>query len=133
MKGSIRENIEKTTNGAEKAILEYLEKNASEELKAKMQNSDKEISDCLQFIADSVRKQAVNGCACVSDPEVFGLAVHYFEEDSIKKFSGVATSSVQTSTMAKPVDPKPVAEKKTTKQKVVESGQMSMFDMLGIE
>ena len=132
MKGTIRENIEKTKNDAEKAILEYLEKNASEELKQKMQSSDKDIADCLQFVADSVRKQAVNGCACVSDAEVFGLAVHYFEEDSIAKFGGVATTSVQTSDVAKPVDPKPV-EKKTTKQKVVESGQMSMFDMLGIE
>jgi hypothetical protein len=41
---------------------------------------NKNIDDCIKYILNTVQKQKVNG---LSDAEVFGLAVHYYDEDEI--------------------------------------------------
>lgn len=43
----------------------------------------KSISGMWKFIVEEAKKKAVSGCAVLSDDDVFGLAVHYFDEDSI--------------------------------------------------
>ena len=133
MKGTLRENIEKTTNGTEKAILEYLDKNASSELREKIQNSNKDIKDCIQYIASEVKAKAVGGCACVTDAEVFGLAVHYFEEDSIGVFAG-HSGLVGTTTSSQKVESKPEKKEAAKKVEKKESGveQLSMFDLFEV-
>lgn len=51
---------------------------------AKMRNPNKNITDMFKYIENQARKQAVNGCAMIEDQEVFGWAVHYYDEDSVK-------------------------------------------------
>ena len=47
----------------------------------KYQNrTDKSIEDCCSFIASQVQKMGVCG---LDDNEVFGLAIHYFDEDNL--------------------------------------------------
>lgn len=113
-------------NPTEQIIFDYVQENASEVLKEKIEKSEKGIKDCLNYISSEVRNRAINNCACVSDQEVFGMAMHYFEEDSIKKDSvNVTPAKVETS---KPVE-KPKPHKKEEK---VCDGQMSMFELLGV-
>lgn len=75
-------NLEAKTN-SEKLILKYLEENASEILKEKINAGEKTLKDCWEFIRGEARKKAVNGCACIDDQTVFGWAIHFFEEDGI--------------------------------------------------
>ena len=75
-------------------LLDYLEKNASEPLAEKINTGVKTLAGCCEFIRKEARKQAMNGVAVIEDAEVFGWAVHYFEEDDIKE--GKTSSNTQT-------------------------------------
>lgn len=112
--------LEATTKN-EELILNYLNTNASELLKEKINRGTKTLSQCWNYINSEARKLAVNGCACIQDSTVFGWAVHFFEEDSIK--GTVESKRVET---VKP-EAKPKVEKKAT----VEDNQLNLFDMLG--
>lgn len=48
----------------------------------KMRNPKKTITDMFKYIENQARKQAVKGCAMVEDQEVFGWAVHYYDEEN---------------------------------------------------
>lgn len=89
----------KISNNTEKVIKDYIIANASEALTEKILNGTKNISDCLNFIKGEAKKQAISGCAILTDEEVFGLAIHYFEEDSIKpgeKIEAKVESTIKT-------------------------------------
>lgn len=113
-------------NATEQIIFDYVQVNASEVLKEKIEKSGKGIKDCLSYISSEVRNRAVNNCACVSDQEVFGMAMHYFEEDSIEKGT-VPKTEAKVETSKSVEKPKP-----QKKEKKVCDGQMSMFELLGV-
>ena len=50
---------------------------------AKMRNPNKNITDMFKYIEKQARNQAVNGCAMIEDQEVFGWAVHYYDEENV--------------------------------------------------
>ena len=75
-------------------LLDYLERNASEPLAEKINTGAKTLAGCWEFIRKEARKQAMNGVAVIEDAEVFGWAVHYFEEDDIKESK--TSSNTQT-------------------------------------
>lgn len=80
--------LNKTADGKnQQLILEYLENNASDVLVEKINTGTRSIADCWRFITGKARSRAVSGsgngsCAVISDEEVFGWAVHFFEESS---------------------------------------------------
>lgn len=113
----------------EETILKYLEDNASEELAKKISESKKTLSGCINFIKGEARKQASGGCAMLTDQEVFGLAIHYFEEESISE-NKVATVPA-TVKHTEPEKPKQEIKKAVTTTQL--EGQMSMFEMLGVQ
>ena len=49
----------------------------------KINNGKKTLDGCQSFITNEMRKRQKNGVAVASDDEVYGLAVHYFQEDEI--------------------------------------------------
>lgn len=75
----------KAENKYEEIIMKYVLENASESLMMKIESSGKTMAGCLRYVKDQARKQAVNCCAVIEDKEVFGWAMHFFEEDSIKE------------------------------------------------
>ena len=83
----------------------------------------------MKFACDEAKKQAEKGAqyACIDDPEVYGWAVHYFEEDSIE---GVLYN--EDGTEYKP--PKPVTPPKPatayTPPKPQPKLQMSLFELI---
>lgn len=112
-------------NDNEKRVLDYLSLAVSDVLAEKINTGKKTLQGCWSYIVGEAKKKAVSGCACIEDKEVFGWAVHYFEEDSIKESKSapaVKTAKVES----KPVETvKPKAPKKDGVE-----GQASFFDDL---
>ena len=78
----------KTTNHFKNTIQSYLEDRAkSDELfAASYAKPNKNIDECCNFILGEVQKSGCNG---FSDDEIFGMAVHYYDEDDIKNVKPV--------------------------------------------
>lgn len=73
----------KTSDAFKKTIREYLEQRAKEDelFAVSYAKENKNIDECCNFILQQVQKSGCNG---FSDDEIFGMAVHYYNEDSIK-------------------------------------------------
>ena len=73
----------KTTEHFKRTIQAYLKQRASEdELFAKnYRNPAKNIDDCVTYILNYVQKSGCNG---FTDGEIFGQAVHYYDENEIE-------------------------------------------------
>lgn len=125
-----------TASGAnEKAVLAYIEANASQSLVERINSGAKTLGGCWSFIVGEAKKRAVKGCACIEDKEVFGWAMHYFEEDSIEEGktyaeTGVAVG-VESAAEAKKKEDKPKVAEKTKKAKAQCDDQMSLLDLFG--
>lgn len=66
-------------------IKDYLDKRAENDalFAEKYANPKKSINECWHYIVGEASKQA-GDCVAMSDEEVFGLAVHYYDEENIK-------------------------------------------------
>ena len=113
----------KASNDYEKAILDYLESNASDALAEKINSGQKTLQSCFDYIRGEAKKQAKGGCAMISDAVVFGWAIHYFEEDSIE-YSKTAIADTKKGEIEKA----PVIEKKADKKA---NDNFSIFDLMG--
>lgn len=74
----------------ENAIKNFLDKFIQEDpnpdfIEKYKNNPKKSISECCKYIMKEVEKARKNGekCVAVSDDEVFGMAIHYYDEDDI--------------------------------------------------
>ncbi len=125
------------SNRNEELVLEHLKNTVTDILAEKINNGKKTLAGGWNFIVSEAKKKAVQGCAAIEDKEVFGWAVHYFEEDSIEECK--TAPAVKTATTAKPKADKkaiPVTDAKAEppkaqKSKKVDEAQMSIFDMFG--
>ena len=72
----------KTTTHFKETIKTYLEQRARvDELFApNLEKPHKNIDDCINYILNEVKKSGCNGFA---DEEIYGMAVHYYDEDMI--------------------------------------------------
>lgn len=80
----------------ENAIKEYLDARAKEDVKfaEKYSNGKKSIEECCRFILGEMKKKAAGGMYGATDAEVFGLAVHYYDEEDIKVEKNVSAEVV---------------------------------------
>ncbi len=78
----------KTSEAFKKTIREYLEQRAKEDqlFAASYAKENKNIDECCNFILREVQKSGCNG---FSDDEIFGMAIHYYDEDGIKNVNPV--------------------------------------------
>lgn len=69
-------------NSFEQVIQTYLAKRAAEDelFAVKYKDESKSVAKCCAYIKEQARKQAQNGCAIIEDAQVFGWAVHYYDE-----------------------------------------------------
>ena len=51
-------------------------------MEEKMKNPNKSLRKMNAFIRNKAKNMAVDGCAVVEDKEVFGWAVHYYDEEN---------------------------------------------------
>ncbi|MBW2961292.1 PcfK-like family protein [Mesonia aestuariivivens] len=73
----------KSTDNFKKAIQSHLNKVAEKDsdFAKKMENQDKNIDDCITYILNQVKKSGCNGFA---DEEIYGMALHYYDEEKVK-------------------------------------------------
>ena len=76
-----REN--KGTRAFNNTIKAYLEERAENDalFAVKFANPSKSVEECVTYILNSVQKSGCNG---FEDDEIFGMAVHYWEESEIE-------------------------------------------------
>ena len=121
-------------NTFENIIKEYIEGvcKTDEVLAGKYEKSGKDIEGCCKYIKSEAKKKAKNGCAVIEDAEVFGWAIHYFDEEmtapkeevACKVESRMTIKDIDEKFMPKP-QPKPVAKPQPKK---VDDVQMSLFN-----
>lgn len=138
------------SNRNEELVLEHLKNTVTDILAEKINTGKKTLAGCWNFIVGEAKKKAEmsssmspsgsvshSGCVAIEAQEVFGWAVHYFEEDSIEECK--SAPAVKTTTTAKPKaekKPIPVTDAKAEppkapKSKKVDEAQLSMFDLFG--
>lgn len=85
------------------AIKSYLDERArTDELFAKSYaKENKNLDECCSYIMEEAKK--LGNAVCISDNEVFGMAVHYYDEDDIKVNKLPAGTRAVASTSPQPV------------------------------
>lgn len=132
-------------NSGEKAVYHYIVSNCTNELFEKIKRQQKNIADAVHFVMNEIseraRKVSENNYASLmlSDEEVFGMVIHYFEEESIEKatigqvknYVGKVAASQEKKTKSKEAKPKK-AEPKPVKPEENNVGyeQMSLLDLI---
>lgn len=78
----------KGTEHFENAIKSYLDKRAETDslFAQSYAKENKNIKDCINYILNQVQK---SGCCGFADDEIFGMAVHYFDEDNLEDIKEV--------------------------------------------
>lgn len=120
-------------NTFENIIREYIESacKTDEVLAGKYEKSGKDIEGCCAYIKSEAKKKAQGGCAVIADAEVFGWAIHYFDEEmkapKEKVACKVETTADPNVVRAKVEAPKPVV-KPQPKPKKADDVQMSLFN-----
>ena len=73
----------KSTDAFKETIKSYIESRAKSDIlfAPKFENPAKNIDDCVTYILNTVQKSDCNGFA---DDEIFSMAVHYYDEESIE-------------------------------------------------
>lgn len=67
-------------NTFEKTIKAHLDKVAETDAAFAEKYNPEGIAGCCKYITAEAKKRAQNGCAIIADEEVYGWAVHYFDE-----------------------------------------------------
>lgn len=84
------EELKKTQNPAVKRIGNYLMERAKTDpsVANNLKKEKKTLNECWEYVLSEVAKTMYRngnfGCAAGDDEELFGLAVHYYDEDDIK-------------------------------------------------
>ena len=71
-------------------LQEYLEKKLGEmaqqdaNFRERYEDKQKSMKNCLLYITQQAQKQAINGCAAISDDDVLQMAVHYYQEKDVE-------------------------------------------------
>lgn len=99
----------------DKALLKVIEYLVSrEDMNEKYLNEEKSLKQMVEYIKSEAKKQAVNGMAMIEDEEVYGWAIHYFDETNEK-----LGLKVETKNIVKPL------EKNIKEAEKMEKGEVS--------
>ena len=125
-------------NPLKEAIQSYLDNQAKkDELFAKSYAKEgKNIDECCNYIIGEAKKRGGNA-VFMSDDEVFGLAVHYYDEDDIKvskqtNYKVSAGNVKKEASTEQPEIKKPASapNKRKEMKKQIPSGQFLLFEDL---
>ena len=115
----------------EKIIKEHLEKKAgsdavfAEKFIERCKADQKAIENCCAYITAEAKKKAQNGCAVIADDEVFGWAIHFFDEN----LSAPATAPTATVTTTADPDVMRVTDEKAIKTPVAKPKAKEVDDV----
>lgn len=105
------------------------------------EDEQKSMTDCIRYVTQQAQKQAVNGCAAISDDDVLQMAVHYYQEKDVNPTKDYTPrTEIKTSKTEKPkqeVKPQPVlipepkANKRAKKKAKKGSDNSLQLDLFG--
>lgn len=118
----------KGTEQFEKVVFNHLLgiANMDKAFEAKLNDPKKNIKDCITYILNSVKKSGCNGFA---DEEIFGMAMHYYDEEKIEVGKPISARVVVNHTDFQGKKVSVPQKQKAVKQKSVTEPfeQLSMF------
>lgn len=104
-------NSQDIMKGFQQAIKEHLEKMAAqdeafaEKYAVKCENEDESIKKCCSYIVNEVQKKYKQGnSAVLTDAEVFGMAMHYYDENITPPKTGTNCTVVMSKAELTPED-----------------------------
>ena len=116
-----------------KKIGEYLL--SREDIQENLAKENKSLDEMSKYILSQAKSKAQSGCACLDDEEVYGMAVHYYDEDNLKvtttKEKVKVETEVKLEVKAEVKEIKKEVKKESKKKKEIDENQMSLFDLLG--
>jgi len=103
----------KASNEFKKTIKAHLEKRATEDelFAVTYKKENKNLDECCNYVMECAKK---GGCAGYSDDEVFGWAVHYYDEDDIKGIKPMSGKVVVNHSVELNEEDKKLAKEKAT-------------------
>lgn len=118
----------KGTENFEKIILDHLLEISKNDkaFEAKFNNQNKNLKDCITYILNTVQKSGCNG---FSDEEIFGMAIHYYDEDKIDIGKKIKAKVIVNHTDSNTKKVSETPKKKVAKQKSINEPfeQMTLF------
>lgn len=96
----------------------------AEKFSAKMKSDKNSINQCCAYIISEVRKSKRQAFA---DEEIYGMAIHYFDEDMTYTQSADKCRVVTPKTGSAPKEEKVAKPAKTRKAPVEDESQLSLF------
>ena len=114
----------KSTEHFKKVIEDYLNDRAENDklFAEKYANEKKNIDDCITYILNEVQKSGYNG---FTDDEIFGMAVHYYDEEQINVGAPVKARVVVNHVVELTEE-----EKAEARQKAMEQVQSEYYNQL---
>lgn len=114
----------KATNQFKQIIQSYLDERAKtdELFAAKYNNPEKNIDDCITYILNTVKESGCNG---FHDDEIFGMAVHYYDEKSIDVGKEISCRVAVNHTVELTNE-----EKQEARQKAVDKFQQEVYQSM---
>lgn len=106
-----------------KLICDYLL--GRQDMQEKLNNPNKSIDKMFSYVRSQAKKKAVNGCAVIKDTEVFGWAVHYYDEEEV--CDNAEQPERMTLQYAKDIVKKNVKKKNKAKKEESEWQQETLF------
>ena len=110
----------KPSNAFKETIKAYLEKRASEDelFAVTYQKPNKNLDECCNYVMKCAKE---GNCGGYSDDEVFGWAVHYYDEDDIKNIKPVSGKVVVNHSVELTEEDKKLAKEKAMELLIEES------------
>ena len=128
----------KENQSFKQVIQSYLEQRAKRDslFATSFAKQSKNIDECCNYIIGEAKKRGDNA-VFMSDDEVFGLAVHYYDEDNIKvskqtnyKVSTGNAKKEAATEQSETKKPDSAPNKRKGKKTEIPSGQFLLFDEL---
>lgn len=110
----------KVSNPFKEIIKAHLDKRASEDelFEITYQKENKNLEECCNYLMQCAKK---GGCGGYSDDEVFGWAIHYYDEDDIKDIKAIAGKVIVNHSVELTEQDKAEAKKKAIENFILES------------
>lgn len=120
----------KASNLFKETIKQYLDKRAAEDelFAVTYKKENKNIDECCNYV---MKRAKEGGSGGYSDEEVFGWAVHYYDEDNIKNIKPIQGKVIVNNSVELTEEEKAEAKQKAMEQAIVEAKEEAKKALIG--
>lgn len=120
----------KASNNFKETIKQYLDKRAVEDelFAVTYKKENKNLDECCNYVMECAKK---GGCVGYSDQEVFGWAVHYYDEDDIKNIKPISGKVIINRSVELSEEDKSIAKQRAMDQAIAEAKEEAKKALIG--